>query len=588
MNRNNKNIIVIAGTLILGLLLGWLVFGGNGASPEASHEHEADENTVWTCSMHPEIRSNEPGDCPKCGMELIPVGNQESLNSDIFQMSEDAMKLANIRTMTVGSDAASKEVRLNGKVSVDERNTYSQSTHIPGRIEKLNVNFTGEEVKRGQTLAVVYSPELVTAQQELLQAYGIRQEQPQLYAAVRQKLSNWRISDNLMDRIVSSGKPLQSFPISADVSGVVTEKLVELGDYVERGMPLYKVSDLSKVWVLFDVYESQMPFIREGSKIEFSISSLPGETFEGEISFIDPLLNSVTRVATARVEVDNSDGKLKPEMFATGVVQSNLGAVDSEEIIVPKSAVLWTGKRSLVYIREDVGDNVGFKLREVILGPSLGDSYVIEEGLAEGEEIVVNGTFTVDAAVQLSGKSSMMNPENASTGSTSVQGEDMRTFLGNNEVDFRGDTPDAFRDQLGVLLQSYLKLKEALVEGKQSESIALSKEFLNDLKELNADDLSSAAKTYWSERRQALESSAQRLEKASGLAQQRQEFIVFSEEMIKTLAVFGLNNQTIFVDHCPMANSDKGAYWLSNIEKIRNPYFGDAMLTCGEIVKQIK
>lgn len=588
MNRNNKNIIVIAGTLILGLLLGWLIFGGNGASPEASHEHEADENTVWTCSMHPEIRSNEPGDCPKCGMELIPVGNQESLNSDIFQMSEDAMKLANIRTMTVGSDAASKEVRLNGKVSVDERNTYSQSTHIPGRIEKLNVNFTGEEVKRGQTLAVVYSPELVTAQQELLQAYGIRQEQPQLYAAVRQKLSNWRISDNLMDRIVSSGKPLQSFPISADVSGVVTEKLVELGDYVERGMPLYKVSDLSKVWVLFDVYESQMPFIREGSKIEFSISSLPGETFEGEISFIDPLLNSVSRVATARVEVDNSDGKLKPEMFATGVVQSNLGAVDSEEIIVPKSAVLWTGKRSLVYIREDVGDNVGFKLREVILGPSLGDSYVIEEGLAEGEEIVVNGTFTVDAAVQLSGKPSMMNPENASTGSTSVQGEDMRNFLGNNEVDFRRDTPDAFRDQLGVLLQSYLKLKEALVEGKQSESIALSKEFLNDLKELNADDLSSAAKTYWSERRQALESSAQRLEKASGLAQQRQEFIVFSEEMIKTLAVFGLNNQTIFVDHCPMANSDKGAYWLSNIEKIRNPYFGDAMLTCGEIVKQIK
>src|SRR5690606_5761269 len=188
-----------------------------------------------TCSMHPESRSNEPGDCPKCGMELIPLVRQGRPDSDISQMSEGATKLANIRTMTGGSDAASKEMRLNGKVTVDERNTYSQSTHIPGRIEKLNVTFAGEEVRRGQTLAVVYSPELVTAQQELLQAYRIRQEQPQLYAAVREKLSNWRISASLMDRIVASGKPLQSFSITADVSGVVTEKLVELGDYVERG-----------------------------------------------------------------------------------------------------------------------------------------------------------------------------------------------------------------------------------------------------------------------------------------------------------------------------------------------------------------
>ena len=587
MNRNNKNLIVVAGALILGLLLGWIFFGGNGSSAEVSHEHGTAEDTVWTCSMHPEIRSNERGDCPKCGMELIPVGNQEGLNSDIFRMSKDAMKLANISTMTIGTNAASKEIRLNGKVTVDERNTYSQSTHIPGRIEKLNVNFTGEEVKRGQTLAVVYSPELVTAQQELLQAYSIRQEQPQLYEAVRQKLSNWRISDNLMDRIVSSGKPLQSFPITADVSGVVTEKLVELGDYVERGMPLYTVSDLSKVWVLFDVYESQMAFISEGSRIEFSISSLPGETFEGEISFIDPLLNSLTRVATARVEVDNSNGKLKPEMFASGVVQSNIGAVDSEEIVIPKSAVLWTGKRSLVYTKQDMGDNVGFTLREVVLGPSLGDAYVIEEGLAVGEEIVVNGTFTVDAAVQLSGKPSMMNPENATTEPGRVGGEDIEEFLSNNSIDFKSKTPAEFKDQLGVLLQSYLNLKEALVEGKQSEGKAQSRLFSEDLQEVEAEGLSAEAEEYWVERQQALKASSKALEKAENLEDQRQEFIRFSEEMIKTLVAFGLNNQSIFVDHCPMANSDQGDYWLSDIKKIRNPYFGDAMLTCGEIVKQI-
>ena len=587
MNRNNKNIAVIAAALLIGLLLGWVFFGGSGSTDEASHEHAASEDVVWTCSMHPEIRSNEPADCPKCGMELIPVGNQDNLDSDIFQMSEDAMKLANIRTMTVGADAASKEMRLNGKVSVDERNTYSQSTHIPGRIEKLTVNFTGEEVRRGQTLAVVYSPELVTAQQELLQAFSIRQEQPQLYEAVRQKLGNWRISDNLMDKIVASGKPLQSFPITADVSGVVTEKLVELGDYVERGMPLYTVSDLSKVWVLFDVYESQMAFIEEGSKISFSISSLPGETFEGTISFIDPLLNSQTRVATARVEVDNRNGKLKPEMFASGVVQSNIGEVDSQEIVVPKSAVLWTGKRSLVYIREEMGQNVGFTLREVVLGPSLGDAYVIEEGLSEGEQIVVNGTFTVDAAVQLSGRPSMMNPEKASTSSTQDRGMGMEEFLKSNSMDFRGETPEKFRDQLGGLLQSYLKLKEALVAGQQTESAALSKSFSEELGGLKAEGLSEEAGEYWAQRQQSIKASVDALHKAGELEEQREEFISLSEEMIKTLVAFGLNNQSIFVDYCPMANSDEGAYWLSDIEIIRNPYFGDAMLTCGEIVKKI-
>lgn len=568
-----------------GLLLGWIFFGGDSSSEETAHEHGSAE-MVWTCSMHPDIRRTEPGDCPICGMDLIPMANEENLNSDIFQMSEDAMKLANIRTLSVGTDAASKEMRLNGKVAVDERNSYSQSTHIPGRIERLNVNYTGEEVQRGQTLGVVYSPELVTAQEELLQAYRIREQQPQLYAAVRAKLGNWRISENLMDRIVASGKPLQSFPITADVSGVVTEKFVELGDYVERGMPLYTVADLSEVWVLFDIYESQMAYVKEGSKIEFSVASLPGETFEGEISFVDPLLNSATRVATARVEVENSQGKLKPEMFASGVVKSELGEIDSEEIIIPKSAVLWTGKRSLVYIKEDLGNTVGFRLREVVLGPSLGDSYVIEEGLEKGEEIVVNGTFTVDAAVQLSGKPSMMNPEGASTGAAAGQ-VDLQTFLDSNSLDLRKETSAEFKQELGNLLKTYLQLKEALVESSLAQSTSLSNRFTEELENITANELSGEALEFWNARNSALTTASRGIGAAEDLERQREHFTKLSEEMIKTLVVFGLNNQSIFVDHCPMANSDEGAYWLSDIRNIRNPYFGEAMLSCGEIVKEI-
>jgi Cu(I)/Ag(I) efflux system membrane fusion protein len=391
-----------------------LVFGGND-SPKPEHEHNITEGTktIWTCSMHPQIRMNKPGKCPICAMDLIPLElNDSEMDPNALQMTENAMKLANIQTMIVGgSKEANKKLALNGKVQIDERKLYTQSTHIPGRIEKLNINFTGEKVSKGQTLAMVYSPEIVTAQEELLQAYHMKDAQPELFSAAKQKLSNWKIGEATINKIISSNKPIQQFPITADVTGIITAKKVDLGDYVGQGMPIYEIADLSSLWVLFDVYESDMPWVKVGDKIHYTIQSLPGESFEGTISFIDPLINPQTRVASARVEVKNSENKLKPEMFVSGVVNNNVSTSTSKDIVIPKSAVMWTGVRSVVYIKSIVSNKVNFKLREVTLGASLGDAYIIKEGLKKGEEIVVNGTFTVDAASQLAGKPSMMNPE---------------------------------------------------------------------------------------------------------------------------------------------------------------------------------
>ena len=411
MKAKNKKLLKTAGILVVGILLGWLLFGGVDKKEDKlgeNHDHTDAVGEIWTCSMHPQIRMNEPGNCPICGMTLIPLDSEvTTADPNVYQMSESAIKLANISTLVVGKSDAKKEIRLNGKVQVDERHAYSQSTHIPGRIEQINVNFTGEKVQRGQTLATVYSPELVTAQEELLQAASIKESQPELFEAAQEKLRNWKINQSQIDQILTNGKAIQRFSIRADVNGVVTEKMVELGDYVERGMPIYEISDLSKVWVLFDLYESELAWVKEGSEIEYTVNSLPGETFTGIISFIDPLIDPQTRVASARVEVNNKDGRLKPETFASGIVKNKIGKVDSKEIVIPKSAVLWTGKRSVVYIKE----GSGFKMREITLGPALGDAYIIKEGLLAGEEIVVNGTFTVDAASQLAGKPSMMSPE---------------------------------------------------------------------------------------------------------------------------------------------------------------------------------
>ena len=583
MNTKNKNIIKTAVILLAGILLGWLIFGGGNHNEDDHNLTSSDDQTIWTCSMHPQIRQNEPGSCPICGMDLIPLetsGNGDE--STGYQMSENAMKLANIQTMVVGRGEASREMRLNGKVQVDERASYSQSTHIPGRIEQLAINFTGEKVNRGQTLATIYSPELVTAQEELLQAAAIRASQPELFEAAKTKLRNWKIGDAQIEQILSAGKAIQRFSIRADVNGIVTEKMVDLGDYVERGMPIYEISDLSKVWVLFDLYEGQLAWVKEGSKVEFTINSFPGETFEGTISFVDPLLDSQTRVATARVELNNKDGRLKPGMFASGLVKNVVtGKQAAQELIIPKSAVLWTGKRSIVYVKTDVSGKAGFTLREITLGPSLGDSYVVQEGLEAGEEIVSNGAFTVDAAVQLSGGTSMMNPEG---GKTSTGHDHGQTQQGQT-APIKVEVSDKVKNELNRLVEDYLRLKDALVKDDYSQARKDALAFEKSIGTI--DGFKPETKIVWESYEKELKSDAQTISGAAKIETMRERFDELSTTMIGLVKTFGITNGDLFIQHCPMANKDRGANWLSRSKEIQNPYYGASMLRCGEVTETL-
>lgn len=585
MKTSKNNIQKAVAILVVGILLGWAIFGGANDDEASGHDHsEAGEETIWTCSMHPSVRQNEPGDCPICGMDLIPLEEEEtSTDPNVYRMSENAMKLANVSTMKVGESEASREIRLNGKVEVDERNAYSQSTHIPGRIEDLRVNFTGEKVNRGQTLAVVYSPELVTTQEELLQANSIKESQPDLFEAAKEKLRNWKIGENQIQQILSQGRAIERFPITADVNGIVTEKMVDLGDYVERGMPIYEISDLSKVWVMFDLYESTMGWINEGSEVKYTIRSLPSETFTGKISFVDPLLNSQTRVATARVEVDNKDGRLKPGMFASGVVKNNIGEAGSNEIVIPKSAVLWTGERSLVYLKEDASDGAGFRIRQITLGPSLGDAYVVEEGLQEGDEIVVNGTFTVDAAVQLAGKPSMMNPSGGATSTGHDHGNSSSTAGEERTPDEAFEISGEAKADLGKFLTTYLELKDALVADDfdaAENQLALLESRFKEIEDSNFDEKAADA---WEGYKTQLERDLSSITSAKNIEALRESFDEFSSVVIRIAAVFNPLDEKLYVQHCPMADNDQGADWLSLSEEIRNPYYGEAMLTCGEV-----
>lgn len=400
--------------LIGGIFLGWLFFH-SPAKTEDKHNHtaEAAKSTIWTCAMHPQIRMSEPGKCPICGMDLIPLsqgGGDTTTDPNAIHMTDAAAQLANVLTSVVSKQNPVKDIRLYGKVQSDERLLQSQVSFLPGRIEKLFVNFTGEAVRKGQTLALIYSPDLVTAQQELLETAKTKQSQPALYEATKDKLRQWKLTETQIASIESSGKVKNNFEVFANTTGIVSARRVNNGDYVSPGSVLFDVADLSHVWVMFDAYESDLPYLSQGQKVSFTIQALPGKDFAGNISFIDPVLDPVTRVARVRVEINNVNGKLKPEMFATGIVKANLNQYQGK-LVIPKTAVLWTGKRSIVYVKQTGTGQPSFKMREIELGPMLGNSYVVMNGLADGEEIVTEGAFSVDASAQLEGKSSMMNPE---------------------------------------------------------------------------------------------------------------------------------------------------------------------------------
>lgn len=588
-----KIIIAICIALVVGIVLGSF-FSSSGKHAEVTHkdhDHSTPEvhSEIWTCSMHPQIRQSEPGDCPICGMELIPLESDNSggIDPDAIAMTPDAMKLARVETAVVGGGSANeKTLTLNGKITEDERRVYIQSSHIPGRVEDLKINFTGEYVSKGQEIARIYSPELVTAQQELFEAKKIKDTQPALYNAAIQKLKNWKIRESAIQNIVASDKIRETLPITAGISGYVTEKLVNPGDYITQGQPLYKIADLSEVWVMFDVYESEMEWVKKGDKIAFTVASLPGKTFSGTIDYIDPIINPETRVAKARVSVKNPGKELKPEMFVTGQIKSQLS--DNAEIAVPKTAVMWTGKRSVVYVMHQTETATTFQMREITLGPALGDSYIITDGLKAGEEIAVNGTFSIDAAAQLAGKPSMMSPLHGDHQAGGSEPDEMETGehrpTAQKTIRLDGQASQA----IDALLVTYLKLKDELADDQFVRAKGDMKRFAEEIHSLDHALKGSEAMTTWLSKKKIMETALGQDDLYDNIGELRKAFRSVSENLIAFLQATDYSHAELVVDYCPMANSNKGAVWLSTDSTIRNPYFGEVMLSCGEIQADFK
>ncbi|MBC8378338.1 MAG: efflux RND transporter periplasmic adaptor subunit [Planctomycetes bacterium] len=434
--------------------------------------------TIWTCSMHPQIREDKPGKCRLCGMDLIPItsgGTDETTEyaDRTIPFSPEAVKLMEIQTSLVERKEMSHEVRLVGKIALDETRTKTITAWVPGRIDRLFVDFTGITVNKGDHMVELYSPELITAQAEFLQAIEstktldgstelVSRSIRQTLEASREKLRLLGLTEQQIADIEKASKPLDQLTVYAPIGGVVIDKKASEGMYVKTGTPIYTIADMSTLWVLLDVYESQLSWIQFGRAVEFTTESWPGEIFKGRISFVSPILDDKTRTVKVRAVVENAAGKLKPNMLVHALVsvpvtEQGPAAVASladkwicpmhGEIVedtagqcpvcgmdlvtaktlgygvqgdatpplaIPATAALVTGRKlnkAVVYVQVEGADKPTFMGREVTLGPRAGDYYVVLSGLMEGERVVTNGNFKIDSEMQIRAKSSMMSME---------------------------------------------------------------------------------------------------------------------------------------------------------------------------------
>ena len=643
--KNNK---ITIGLILIAFFLGlWIPNGDSTAKVATNNESHSSETQVWTCSMHPNVQLPESGQCPICFMDLIPLESESgSLQPNQLSMSESAMKLASIETIPAAYGIAKMEIHLSGKVEYDESRIRNITAWVPGRLERMFVDYTGITVNKGDHMMELYSPEVYTAQEELIQArklvesssgqsaFGQKNVKATL-AASREKLRLMGLLDKQIKKIESSESPTNLITVYSPMTGVVIQKNGVEGAYVKTGTNIYTIADLSRVWVIFDAYESDLPWLAFGQNVTFSAEAIPGETFKGHIAFIDPVLDAKTRTVKVRMNVQNPDGLIKPGMFVQGTIQATLdgdgkainpelankwicpmhpevvrdqkgdcevcgmdlvksesmGLINTsgqkqENLLIPASAVLKTGNRAIVYVQIP-GTDPTFEGREVVLGSRVGDQYIVKYGLKEGELVVRKGNFKIDSAMQIAAKPSMMNPAGGSSGRGHNHGGSMPSKQIQTMENYESTAP--FQKAKSLIIDAYFISQAALVKDdfKESKTALFAMNIVLSATIPKSFDLSEKATEKWNEIRDKLISDTEHAQHWKSIDEVRLSFNGVSQSMLVLEQFFGHESEESYYEiFCPMAFNNTGASWLSKEKDVNNPYFGAGMLKCGEVKRE--
>jgi len=595
--------------------------------PTVPSSQSHNEETLWTCSMHPQIRSDKPGKCPICSMDLIPLDTYNDTNESRLQvkLSETAQKLAEIETSKVVREAAFAEIELSGKLETDETTSAKIVAHFPGRIEKLYADFTGMKVAKGMHLAEIFGSDVYLNQREILLASNqiLKAEESKnnqqineaklLYDSVMNKMRVLGYTNQEIDDIIKNGKISDTFTLYSPTDGVIINKNVINGQYFAKGETLFEISNLNKLWLIADAYELDLPFLKYGQLVDFKIAAVPGKIFKGRVIYIDPILDSSTRATKVRVIVDNEEGLLKPGMYLTATVYSQLDAngiakieslkekwispmhpqiikdgpgrcdicgielVPAEKfiknsnvnnelpLVIPATAPLITGKKAVVYVEKGLGV---YEPKTIVLGPKVGNKYIVVSGLNEGENVVTKGNFKIDSELQIK-----------------VSNEGMLKLLDENVKNMKINLKPVNEEKENTVIIAvsafYFDIQKTLSDDNLSASLksySLFKLYLNNLTTLQKSDFNKITSVDLSKILKIISALNEKSdidtarEKFSNLTTALSPFLIHLNHFSKLYS---------FKFSCSMAFDGKGAYWFQDTKEIANPYFGISMRTCG-------
>lgn len=595
----------------------------------------ATAGSIFTCPMHPQIRQPTPGRCPICGMALVPASSAGVANMDELsvQIEPAQRRLANIQTAKVERGAIEATLQTVGAIAIDESRQATIAAYVDGRIERLFADYTGVDIKKGDHLAVVYSPQLYGAQVEYVEARrgaatsgglpAVRQAQESLAANTRQRLREFGMTAEQLTELETSGKAQSRLTIYAPQGGTVIEKLAVEGKYVKAGDPIYRIAELSTVWLMLRLFPEDASRIRFGQRVESGIQSLPGETLLGRVAFIDPTVDPKTRTVGVRVELLNEHGRLRPGDFAEARISLPIGSQGkvfdkdlagkwispmhpqiirneagqcpicgmdlvptsrygfAEESVpqpqslhVPRLAVLLAGVNSVVYVETKPGR---FEIRPVKVGPILRDRIVILDGLKAGESVATAGNFLIDSQMQLAGKPSLIDPSRAI-----AKGKEHKGPLVLEQVAMTSIGGEDGK-KLEALYAAYFEVQKALAADKRPPA-AVAQALHNAASELAG---GTALPELSVKLVKEIAAKSEHLHHQD-LVGARKEFKPISHAAV-TLAsrVRSDEAQRPFTHcYCPMVPGG-GGDWLQPGGELLNPYFGSEMLRCGEKVQEL-
>ncbi len=631
-----KTALILLLGIFLGAALAWMLKPSPSEPSDKSSPGGKTEDAVetWTCSMHPEVRQPDPGQCPKCAMDLIPLSRSGSAGREdaaSVRLSPDALKRGTVDVAPVQRRAVHRTLRVPGRIAYNQSRRTTISARFDGRIDRLFVDYEGMPVETGQHLASIYSPELLTAQEEYLQALRARQAVPrdaseqvrnragQLVEIARDKLRLMDLTPGQIEDIAGRGRPREHITFYSPAGGVVERLHVEEGDQLQRGDRIATLADLDPVWIWIELFEDDLPWVAPGMQAHFSVPALPGASFTGRVAFLSPEVSPRTRTVRARMVAENPEHKLKPGMLVRAeivtpfseegrilapelagkyispmhpeIVKDEPGTCDicgmdlvpAEELgyaaagerapplTIPESAALLTGSRAVVYVHDPHEDGV-FRMREVLLGPRADGYYVVRRGLQEGERVASRGAFLIDSEAQLAGNPSMMSsaPEPAEA--------PFSTHPPLRDVEI----PESFASTWTALLDAYIELQERLAdddnEGSREAAAGLARTLPAPPHPRGLGE--------WMDR---LQNAVDRTRRADTLNRRRDAF-----EAVSTIFIEWTEQRPAWVQNhlgarhlvrmnCPMAFDFTGADWLQLGREVYNPYFGDEMLHCGTI-----